>query len=188
MSNTYYVRDATEADLPHILEIYNEQIENSSSLFIYSQVDLQNRVDWFRTCKSKGFPVIVAATKGTNEEGQKNQEQVAAYCSLGTFRDKPAYNASAEVSLYVHLDHRRQGLGKLLMAEIIKKADECKIHAIVASITTENSVSLNLYTKLGFRYVGTFKDTGYKFGRWLDVAFYELILPNGDRTIPSSEK
>lgn len=94
MSNTYYVRDATEEDLPRILEIYNEQIENSSSLFIYTQVDLQNRVDWFRTCKNKGFPIIVAATKGTNE-GQQHQEQVAAYCSLGTFRDKPAYNAYA---------------------------------------------------------------------------------------------
>ncbi|GAB5590852.1 hypothetical protein Unana1_05752 [Umbelopsis nana] len=184
MSKSYYIRDATEADMEQILEIYNEQIETSSSLFITSPVDLQNRLDWFRTCTTKGFPVLVAATKTTD---QNNQEEVAAYCSLGTFRDKPAYNASAEVSLYVHLNHRRQGLGKILMNKIIEKADEIGIHAIVASITTENEVSLNLYTKLGFKYVGTFKDTGYKFDRWLDVAFYELILPNGDRIHPKPQ-
>jgi L-amino acid N-acyltransferase YncA len=90
MSKSYYIRDATEADMEQILEIYNEQIETSSSLFITSPVDLQNRLDWFRTCTTKGFPVLVAATKTTD---QNNQEEVAAYCSLGTFRDKPAYNA-----------------------------------------------------------------------------------------------
>ena len=94
------------------------------------------------------------------------------------------------------------------MAEIIKMADECNIHAIIgkismkllstvqvgshtdlflASITTENTASLNLYAKLGFRHVGTFKDTGYKFGRWLDVAFYELILPNAARIHPNKQ-
>ncbi|KAG2177575.1 hypothetical protein INT44_008087 [Umbelopsis vinacea] len=187
MNSSYYIRDATEADLPTIVEIYNEQILNSSSLFVYSPVGLDNRLEWFRTCKSKGFPIIVAAKKASDQEGEIKQEEVAAYCSLGTFRDKPAYNASAEVSLYVHVNHRRQGLGKVLMEKIIKMADEIDIHAIVASITIENSVSLNLYSKLGFRNIGTFKDSGYKFGRWLDVAFYELILPNGDRIHPKGE-
>ncbi|KAH8552574.1 putative phosphinothricin acetyltransferase protein [Umbelopsis sp. PMI_123] len=190
MNSSYYIRDATEDDLPTIVEIYNEQIMNSSSLFMYSPVDLQNRLEWFMTTKSKGFPVLVAVKKGSNQDDQEDQtskEEVAAYCSLGTFRDKPAYNASAEVSLYVHINHRRQGLGKILMNKIIEKADEINIHAIIASITVENSVSLNLYSNLGFRHIGTFKDTGYKFGRWLDVAFYELILPNGDRIHPKSE-
>jgi L-amino acid N-acyltransferase YncA len=94
MSQSYYVRNATEGDMPQILEIYNEQIETSSSLFISSKVDLQNRLEWFRSCKNKGHPVLVAATKTGELNGQgNNKEEVAAYCSLGTFRDKPAYNA-----------------------------------------------------------------------------------------------
>lgn len=97
MSQSYYIRNATEADLAQILEIYNEQIENSSSLFISTSVDLQNRLDWFRTCQTKGFPVLVAATKTTDEN---SQEEIAAYCSLGTFRDKPAYNAYVKILYY----------------------------------------------------------------------------------------
>lgn len=88
MNSSYYIRDATEADLPTIVEIYNEQILNSSSLFMYDPVGLENRLEWFNTCKSKGFPIIVAVKKS-----EVGQEEVAAYCSLGTFRDKPAYNA-----------------------------------------------------------------------------------------------
>ena len=93
MNSSYYIRDATEADLPTIVEIYNEQILNSSSLFVYNPVGLDNRLEWFKTCKSKGFPIIVAVKKASSQEGEIGQEEVAAYCSLGTFRDKPAYNA-----------------------------------------------------------------------------------------------
>jgi L-amino acid N-acyltransferase YncA len=107
MSSSYYIRDATEADLHTIVEIYNEQILNSSSLFVYSPVGLDNRLDWFRTCKSKGFPIIVAVKKASDQEGQEGeikQEEVAAYCSLGTFRDKPAYNAYVNTRLLRDID------------------------------------------------------------------------------------
>lgn len=82
--DNYIVREATEADVPAILEIYNERVLNSTCLFIFDPVTLEDRLAWLEDSKKKGFPVIVAAEKDTNK--------AIAYASFGTFRSKPAYD------------------------------------------------------------------------------------------------
>lgn len=79
----YIIRSAVEADMSQVLEIYNERIANSTCLFMYDEVPLENRLTWFSETKSKGYPIIVAAEKDTNK--------AVAYASYGGFRPHTAF-------------------------------------------------------------------------------------------------
>ncbi|KAI8089907.1 acyl-CoA N-acyltransferase [Halteromyces radiatus] len=164
----YTIREATEADLPQILDIYNERVLNSTSLFVYDPVTLENRQTWLKDCQAKGYPVIVAVEKETNT--------VIAYSSLGQYRPHPAYVLTAEISIYININHHRRGLGRILLEEMIAIAEKMKLRSLIASITSENSPSIQLFGRYQFKQAGQFHDVGYKFGRFLDVTFLERIL------------
>ena len=89
----------------------------------------------------------------------------------------PAYKYTVEHSIYVHHAHRGQGLGVLLLQELIKQAERQGIHVLVGGIDASNQASIAMHVKAGFIYAGTITQAGFKFGRWLDLAFYQLILP-----------
>ncbi|MGI9133356.1 MAG: GNAT family N-acetyltransferase, partial [Rhodoferax sp.] len=99
-----------------------------------------------------------------------------AFGSYGTFRAWPAYKYTVEHSVYVHQDHRGQGLGLQLMRALIDVARQRDVHAMVGGIDASNASSIGLHQRLGFRHVGTLPQVGFKFGRWLDLAFYQLLL------------
>ncbi|KAK9695921.1 hypothetical protein K7432_012726 [Basidiobolus ranarum] len=164
------IRDCQAADVPGILDIFNWEILHSTSIFEYEEKTLEDRLAWFDALKSKGYPLIVAIDNSTSEG------KVAGYCCLGVFRDKPAFKSTTEVSLYIHQDYRRRGLGKLMMKEMIQRGKSQGFCNIIAGITTENVGSLKLYEQLGFSLVGTFHHVGYKFDRWLDTTFMELVI------------
>ncbi|SAM04733.1 hypothetical protein [Absidia glauca] len=165
----YNIREATEADLPQLLDIYNERVRNSTSLFVYDEIPLENRQTWFTDCQAKGYPVIVAAEKET--------DLAIAYSSLAQYRPHPAYVLTAEISIYIHVDHHRRGLGRLLLEEMITIAERMKLRSLIASITSENAPSLQLFGQYQFTHAGVFHKVGYKQGRYLDVTFLERISP-----------
>jgi len=101
---------------------------------------------------------------------------VVGYCSLSRFRDKPAYAKTVESSVYVASEFQGRGIGTLLMREIIRRAMELGYHTIIAGIAAGNESSVKLHTSLGFQYIGSFKEVGFKFGKWQDVLFYQLHL------------
>ncbi|KAI8062035.1 acyl-CoA N-acyltransferase [Thamnidium elegans] len=176
----YTVRAAVESDVPQILEIYNERIANSTCLFMYDQVPLDNRLTWFMETKTKGYPIIVAAEKETNK--------AIAYANYGGFRPHTAFILTTEISLYIHQNHQRRGLGRLMLTEMLRIAIEMKFRNLIAGITAENEGSVILFDKFGFKNVGHFHDVGYKFGRYLDVVFLEYITDvqvEEGMTIPS---
>ncbi|KAF7722252.1 hypothetical protein EC973_003502 [Apophysomyces ossiformis] len=164
----YTIRGATENDLPTIAEIYNERVRNSSSLFVYETVSLENRKAWYQDMKAKGYPIVVVVETATG--------RVAAYGCLGAFRPHPAYVLTTEISLYVHLDFHRRGLGRVMLKELIQIGRDMGLRSIIACITSENEPSIRLFSTSNFKFAGTFHDVGYKFGRYLSVSFYELIL------------
>src|SRR5262249_34503545 len=88
----------------------------------------------------------------------------------------PAYKYTVEHSVYVHHEQRGRGLGKLLMNELIRRAREAQLHVLVGCIDATNTASISLHTRLGFAHAGTFMQVGFKFGHWLDAAFYQLNL------------
>ncbi|MET0299648.1 MAG: N-acetyltransferase family protein [Flavitalea sp.] len=160
------VREATENDLPQMLEIYNEIIVNTTAVFHYEAHSAETRRDWFNLKKEQGFPVFVADENGT----------IAGFSSIGPFRPWPAYKYTVENSVYVAVPYRGKGVSKLLMQPLIDSARKLDMHAIIAVIEAENEASIKLHEKFGFVNVGQFPQVGYKFGKWLDLAFLQLTL------------
>lgn len=150
-----------------ILAILNDAIENSTALYDYKPRKMENMVTWFEAKKTGCFPVIGAV----DENGK-----LLGFASYGTFRAWPAFKYSVEHSIYVHKDARGMGLGKVLLEAIIQAAKDNGVHVLIGGIDCDNVGSIALHEKYGFKLVGTLPQIGFKFGRWLDMAFYQLIL------------
>lgn len=150
-----------------ILDIFNEAILTSTALYDYQPRTLQSMEGWFAAKDKGGFPVLGI------EDGSGT---LLAFGSFGTFRAWPAYKYSVEHSVYVHKDHRGQGLGLQVMQALIGAARTHGVHAMLGGIDASNAGSIALHERLGFRHVGTLPQVGFKFGRWLDLAFYQLLL------------
>ncbi|MFT3680584.1 MAG: GNAT family N-acetyltransferase [Ferruginibacter sp.] len=160
------VRQAAEKDLPAMLEIYNDIIVNTTAVWHYEQHTLAMRAEWFEQRKQQGFPVFVAMENGV----------LLGFSSIGPFRPWPGYSKTVENSVYVAANARGKGVGKLLMPPLIDAAKSLGLHAIVAGIDAENETSIALHKKFGFEEVAHFKQVGWKFDRWLDLKFLELIV------------
>ena len=161
------IQDATAADLPAILAIYNDAVENTTAIWNETQVDLANRQAWLSERTAAGFPVLVAHD-GTGA--------VVGYASYGTWRSIEGFRHTVEHSVYVRSDQRGQGLGPLLMQALIERAKQSRLHVMVAAIESENSASIRLHERAGFVITGQMPQVGRKFGRWLDLTFMQLIL------------
>jgi L-amino acid N-acyltransferase len=151
-----------------ILDIFNEAILNSTALYEYKPRTMQTMQAWFAGKAVGGFPVIAAID---------DDETFLGFASYGTFRAFPAFKYSMEHSVYVDSNHRSRGVGKVLLQEIIRLAQQNQLHVLVGGIDAANEGSIALHTQLGFVPCGTIKQAGFKFGRWLDLAFYQLVLP-----------
>ncbi len=160
------IRYANENDLPQLLDIYNDIILNTTAVYQYQQHTLQMRKEWFKTKQQQGFPMFVA----------EDNDRIMGFSTLGTFRNWQAYKYSVENSIYVASDYRGKGVGKLLMQPLIEVAIQMDMHTIIAGIDATNEVSIRLHKNFGFEEVAHFKQVGYKFGRWLDLKFLQLIL------------
>lgn len=166
MTTSLILRDATEADLPAILAIYNHAVAETTAIWNEILVDLDNRKAWYDLRQARGFPILVAEVEG----------RIAGYASYGDWRPFDGFRQSVEHSVYVDKDHYGRGLGKALMSALIERARAGNIHVMVAAIEAGNTGSIALHKSLGFRLVGTHHEVGKKFGRWLDLTMMELKL------------
>lgn len=167
MGELNVVRCDFERHADAILAIFNEAIVNSTALYDYQPRTLQNMVSWFDAKRAGNFPVI-----GVEDEAGS----LLAFASYGTFRGWPAYKYTVEHSVYVQKDHRGQGLGRMVLRELIAAARRNDVHAMIGGVDAANAGSIALHERLGFKHAGTLPQVGFKFGRWLDLAFYQLLL------------
>jgi L-amino acid N-acyltransferase YncA len=165
MKTSCTLRLATEADLPAINHIYNHYVLHSTCTYQETPESIEDRLSWFRKHDEK-HPVVVAVA----------DEQVQGWGSLSVFRERSAYRNSVENSIYLHHDFRQQGIGSLILEDLIHRARLLGHHAIIAGMDGEQPGSFALHAKFGFEKVAHFKEVGFKFGRWLDVIYTELIL------------
>ena len=161
------IRPATRADLPGILEIYNEAVLNTTATYDYEPRTLEQRKQWFEERQRDGYAVFVA---------EDATGRIVGWSSLNPYHARPGYRFTTENSVYIAADRRSQGIGKLLLAPLIEAARKSGLHAIIAAIDAANPASVRLHERFGFKTVGHFKEVGFKFDRWLDVVYMELLL------------
>ncbi|MDX2187496.1 MAG: GNAT family N-acetyltransferase [Opitutaceae bacterium] len=161
------VRCSVERHASEILAILNQQIAESTSIYEYHPRELTTMVDWFHHKSKAGIPVV----------GWMEGEFLAGFASYGSFRVKPAYKYTVEHSVYVKPEFHRRGIGRRLLREITSEAERAGIHVMVGCIDTANTASIRLHVQEGFELSGVVRHAGFKFGRWLDAAFYQKLLP-----------
>lgn len=151
-----------------ILEILNDAILTSTALYDYKARTPAMMQGWFEAKQRGNFPVIGAID---------SNGELVGFGSYGTFRAFPAYKYTVEHSVYVRKDRRGEGLGRKLLQEVIAAATAQDYHTLIGAIDASNLPSIALHRSAGFELCGTFRESGHKFGRWLDVVFYQLLLP-----------
>jgi L-amino acid N-acyltransferase len=160
------IRHAEESDLPGILAIYNDVIASSTAVYTETPASLDDRRTWWAERRAQGFDVFVAV------EG----EEVVGFASFGPFRAWPGYRFTVEHSVHVRADRRGAGVGTALMHQIIAAARRQHKHVLIAGVDAQNTASIQFHERLGFERVAHFRQVGFKFGRWLDLVFLQLML------------
>jgi phosphinothricin acetyltransferase len=159
------IRAANHGDLPRILSIYNHEVRVSTATYdTIPRTEAEHRT-WF-SVHGPEYPVLVAELDG----------KVIGWASLSPWSDRAAYSRSVEVSEYVDEEHRRMGVGRRLLRDLIDAGRARGYHALLARISADNEASVRLHAQLGFSVAGTLREVGEKFGRILDVCIMELII------------
>ncbi|HVX14125.1 MAG TPA: GNAT family N-acetyltransferase [Pirellulales bacterium] len=159
------IRRATPADARTIADIYNEAIIGTTATFDTEPKTEEDRKEWLQDHQDR-YPVLVAERGG----------EVVGWAALSRWSDRPAYARTAETSFYVARNHRGIGVGRLLKERLLDEARKAGFHTILARVAEGNTVSRHLNESLGFVHVGTMREVGFKFGRWLDVDIMQLML------------
>ncbi|KAI0832532.1 GCN5-related N-acetyltransferase [Trametes gibbosa] len=172
------IRDATEADLQAIVDIYNDQILHGTATFHTEPQTLEERVLWLKSVQAEHYPCIVAEVAETDGGDTTETKRTVGWCNLWHYNMRPAYDGSAELSLYIHKDFRGKGIGEKLLRRLLEDVREQggRFHTIIAGVTAENARTVNFWQKQGFELRGTLHEVGRKFGRWLDVSYFQVIV------------
>jgi phosphinothricin acetyltransferase len=159
------VREAGWADVPAILDIHNQGIEDRVATLDTEPHTLEQRRAWFERHGPR-HPVIVAEADGA----------VVGWSSLNEFNPRPAYRFVADLSVYIRREWRGRGVGSRLLGAIIERGAALGYHKIVLSAFPFNPAGMRLYERFGFRTVGIYKEMGLVGGKWTDTIVMEKIL------------
>jgi phosphinothricin acetyltransferase len=151
---------------PAILAILNDAIVNTTAVWDYVPRPASSMAQWFEQKEARDFPVIGAVDGAT----------LCGFATYGTFRAWPGYKYSVEHSVYVDAKHRRRGVGKALVEELLRHAERQQYHTMIGGIAADNLASLRLHEQLGFVHCGVVRQAGYKFDRWLDLVLMQYLL------------
>lgn len=160
------LRPYQSTDTPAILEIINHTILHSTALYDYNTRTLEQQQTLLEDKIKKGFPVIIAESEG----------ELVGFGMYAEFRFREANQFTVEHSVYVNHLINGKGIGKLLLTELIRLAKAQGIHTMIGVIDTENQGSIRFHEKFGFTTAGIIKESAFKFDRWLDTAFMQLLL------------
>jgi phosphinothricin acetyltransferase len=160
------IRDATPADLPEILAIYNDVVTATTAIYDQRVSSLDERQQWFEDRRQHGLPVLVADA----------EHEVVGFSSFGSWRPRWGYRHTVEHSVHVRADRRGLGFGRALIEALFPRAAALGMHVMIAHIDSEATRSLRLHERLGFESVGTFRQVGRKFDRWLDLVAMQRAI------------
>ena len=167
---TPLIRPATPTDLPAINAIYNYFVRHSTCTYQLTPTTAEERAAWFAR-HGPEHPVTVA--RATDAAGAP----IVGWASLSLFHERCAYRFTMEDSVYVHPDWQRRGIGRALLSDLIRRADERGYRSIIALISADQEPSIALHRQLGFVDAGRLVKVGFKFDRWLDVLYMQRANP-----------
>ena len=171
------IRPSSAADLPAITAIYGEAVLHGTGTFELEPPDQPEMARRRDDVLGKGLPWLVAERAG----------QVLGYAYANHFRPRKAYRFCLEDSIYLHPDARGQGVGRVLLAELVGRCEAAGARQMLAVIgDAANAGSIGVHAALGFEHTGVLKASGWKFGRWLDVVLMQRSLGTGAST-PAAE-
>jgi len=160
------IREARQEDAPALAEIYNYYVENTVITFEEEPVLPEEMERRIRTVSSTHLWLVF-------QEG----ETILGYAYAGKWRERASYRHSAEATVYLRQGQGGRGLGTALYRELIRRLPEKGVHTLIGGITLPNEASCRLHEKLGFVKTAHFREVGKKQQRWLDVGYWQLILP-----------
>jgi phosphinothricin acetyltransferase len=161
------IRQVELSDSTQIAEIYNYYIENTHHTFETEAIDeaeMRHRIGEI----TASYPYYVAEENG----------EIVAYAYAAAYKSRCAYRSSAEVSIYAGNNIRQKGIGTRLYEKLLTELQQTDVHAIIAGIALPNEASIRLHEKFGFEKVAHFREVGFKFGEWIDVGYWELLVTN----------
>ena len=159
------IRPARPEDAEALRQIYNREVSSSTVTFDLVPRTLEDQLTW-QLARSGAHAVLVAEI----------DDEVVGFASLSPYRDRPAYNSTVEDSIYVRSDQRGRGVGHTLLSALVATAAQHGFHTVIARIVGDHEASIALHASLGFTVVGTEREVGRKFGRWLDVVVMQRLL------------
>lgn len=164
--NNFKIRDAVKEDSARIAEIYNPYILNTVITFEETPVtaiEIRRRIE---AVEALGYPYLV----------MEQESKVIGYAYANQWRTRAAYRHTVETSIYLDQNTTGKGLGTTLYQALLDRLKKLDIHVVLGGITLPNPVSVGIHEKLEFKKVAHFTQVGYKFGRWLDVGFWQLVI------------
>ncbi len=159
-------RTVAMRDTPQIAAIYNHYVLSSVANFEVDTLSNEEMAQRIRDILREG-PYFVYTD---------NEDNVLGYCYAHLWKRRQAYFKTYETTIYLHPEHIHKGIGTMLLRNLIEACRQLDIHVLIACITAENFESIHLHEKFGFEKVSFFTEVGYKFGRFLNVVDYELII------------
>lgn len=161
------VRASRQDDMVAVLDIYNHEVRHSTATYQYAERTLDEQVAQWQSKHADRHGFFVAETQAG---------EVVGYSNYGIFRPREGWRFACEHSVYIHADWRGRGMGKMLMPPIMAHARRRGFHIMVGVVDAANSASIKLHENLGFSVAGVIRQGGFKFDRWLDVAFVQAML------------
>ncbi len=161
------IRSATSGDAARIVDIYNHYIIHSHSTFEIDPIDVNEMISRIERVQNE-FQLPWLVMEVDNE--------IVGYAYATQWKARKAYSKATETSIYLHKDQGGKGYGMPLYYELMNQLKKLGYHAIIGGMSLPNEASRALHEKLGFKKIGEFKEVGYKFDRWIDVGYWELIF------------
>jgi len=175
---TVRIRDVLVQDLPHAQAIYAHHVLNGLASFEETPPDLAEMHRRYEATIAAGYPCIAAESSAPG---------LAGYAYVGPYRPRPAYRYSVENSVYIAPESIGQGIGRVLLAELIARCTALGYRQMIAVIgDSGNAASIGLHQSLGFSDAGQVRSVGFKFGRWVDSVIMQRPLGPGDDDLPTT--
>ena len=170
MTHNIVIRPASPADLPEINAIFNYYVAHSTCVWTTTPCSEVERKAWYEE-HGEAMPILVAECSG----------RIVGWGALSSFRTAYTLAGTLEDAIYVHHDFHRQGVGSRLLTELIDAARRKGLRSILANISADQEPSIRMHEEFGFQKVAHLRQVGWKFNRWLDAVYLQLLLTDSEQ-------